>query len=416
MDETARAERLNRDCFCTTLDSARLAGHLAENPLTKDVLSTHPRFFSETAVFIAPRQMARMRAVVAAVERAVHTPGYQAAVLAGAPAIARIDTGTSGVFMGFDFHLGDEGPQLIEINTNAGGAFLNAALLSAQTACCQAAESVNPALRRGLDAGFVDMFKTEWRAACGSEPLKTIAIVDERPEQQFLYPEFLIAKQLFEQAGITALIADPTELTFQNDRLHCHGHGIDLVYNRLTDFYLSEPGNAALRQAHEAGAVLLTPGPRQHALYADKRNLSLLGDAGRLERLGVDAEDTRTLASGIPFTQTVRPDNAESLWQTRKSLFFKPASGFGSRAAYRGDKLTARVWEQIKAGDYVAQRIIPPSERGITVDGAPTRLKVDIRAYAYAGDILLMAARLYQGQTTNFRTEGGGFAPVFIVG
>lgn len=25
----------------------------------------------------------------------------------------------------------------------------------------------------------------------------------------------------------------------------------------------------------------------------------------------------------------------------------------------------------------------------------------------------LVAARLYQGQTTNFRTAGGGFAPVF---
>jgi hypothetical protein len=26
----------------------------------------------------------------------------------------------------------------------------------------------------------------------------------------------------------------------------------------------------------------------------------------------------------------------------------------------------------------------------------------------------LVAARLYQGQTTNFRTPGGGFAPVFV--
>ncbi|MEJ1937171.1 hypothetical protein WDZ92_43815, partial [Nostoc sp. NIES-2111] len=27
----------------------------------------------------------------------------------------------------------------------------------------------------------------------------------------------------------------------------------------------------------------------------------------------------------------------------------------------------------------------------------------------------LIAARLYQGQTTNMRTPGGGFAPVFVV-
>ena len=29
--------------------------------------------------------------------------------------------------------------------------------------------------------------------------------------------------------------------------------------------------------------------------------------------------------------------------------------------------------------------------------------------------IVLAAARLYQGQTTNFRTPGGGFAPVFVI-
>ena len=31
------------------------------------------------------------------------------------------------------------------------------------------------------------------------------------------------------------------------------------------------------------------------------------------------------------------------LWNSRKHLFFKPAKGYGSKAAYRGDKLTRRV-------------------------------------------------------------------------
>jgi len=33
--------------------------------------------------------------------------------------------------------------------------------------------------------------------------------------------------------------------------------------------------------------------------------------------------------------------------------------------------------------------------------------------YVYDGTVRLTAARLYQGQTTTFRTAGGGFAPVF---
>ena len=47
------------------------------------------------------------------------------------------------------------------------------------------------------------------------------------------------------------------------------------------------------------------------------------------------------------------------------------------------------------------------------MDPASVRLKLDVRCYAYDGRVLMLAARLYQGQTTNFRTPGGGFATVF---
>src|SRR3546814_4061372 len=63
---------------------------------------------------------------LSAVEKISALPAYQQAVLAYAPQLAREDHGPHGVFMGYDFHLGPQGPRLIEINTNAGGAFLNA--------------------------------------------------------------------------------------------------------------------------------------------------------------------------------------------------------------------------------------------------------------------------------------------------
>ena len=40
-------------------------------------------------------------------------------------------------------------------------------------------------------------------------------------------------------------------------------------------------------------------------------------------------------------------------------------------------------------------------------------MTADIRAFVYQGAVQMFVARLYQGQTTNFRTPGGGFAPVF---
>ena len=43
---------------------------------------------------------------------------WQQQALARAPAIAALDHGPVGVFMGYDFHLTDRGPRLIEINSN----------------------------------------------------------------------------------------------------------------------------------------------------------------------------------------------------------------------------------------------------------------------------------------------------------
>ncbi|MEO1765758.1 hypothetical protein [Thiobacter aerophilum] len=414
------AESLNRGCACRTLDPQRLRQQLEAEPslagLYDDIAASRPTLFSATTVFISPQQYRAMAAIVSAVETVVALPAYQEAVLARAPAIARLHHGPRGVFMGFDFHLGAQGPQLIEINTNAGGALLNAVLARAQAACCREMEwAFQPSadLAR-LEETFLAMFREEWRRQRGEAPLARIAIVDDDPAGQYLYPEFKLFERLFARAGITAVIADPGDLAWRDGRLWHDGKAIDLIYNRLTDFYLDEARHAQLRQAYEAGAVVLTPHPRAHALYADKRNLILLSDAQALARMGAPSPAIEVLQAGVPRTEAVTLDDAERLWAQRRGLFFKPASGYGSKAAYRGDKLTRRVWQAILAGDYVAQTIAPPSERLTQVDGHTADLKVDVRAYVYAGQVQLLAARLYAGQTTNFRTPGGGFAPVFV--
>lgn len=415
-DCSSAAELLNRACFCKTLNRDQLLASLQAQALPAEVLRHEAQLFSQTATFISPAQWQQLQTLVQAVMRVTALPAYQQQVLNNAPAIAQRPSLTAGVFMGFDFHISDAGPQIIEINTNAGGAFLNAALLSAQTACCNAAGALPVLLPPQLDAEFVAMFLQEWQLARGEQPLRCIAIVDENPSAQFLYPEFLLAQSVLERAGIKTLVVDPRELQLLNEQLCYQDQVIDLVYNRLTDFSLAHLSNHSLRAAYEHNAVVLTPSPHHHALYADKRNLALLSDKTKLNEFGAEPEDIKTLLAGIPHTQLVSASNAENLWQQRKQLFFKPASGYGSKAAYRGDKITKRVWEEILQGDYVAQQQVPPSERGILVDEEKTSLKMDIRAYVYAGKIQLLAARLYQGQTTNFRTQGGGFAPVFVAG
>ena len=168
-----------------------------------------------------------------------------------------------------------------------------------------------------------------------------------------------------------------------------------------------------MREAYLQGYAVVTPHPRAHALYADKRNMAVLTDAALLRSWGVPDAVIGTLQRGIPDTRVVDAAAADELWSNRRKLFFKPAAGFGSRAAYRGEKLTRRVWQEILAKEYVAQAFIPPSQRVIRDAAMPLALKLDIRNYVYGARVQMLAARLYEGQTTNFRTKGGGFAPVF---
>ena len=132
-----------------------------------------------------------------------------------------------------------------------------------------------------------------------------------------------------------------------------------------------------------------------------------------MRETGVADDAISTLLAAIPRTEIMTAGNRDALWAKRRELFFKPAAGYGSKATYRGDKLTKRVWEEMAKSTYVAQALVAPSERHVADTPTATALKADVRNYAYAGVVKLVAARLYQGQTTNFRTSGGGFAPVF---
>jgi len=412
------ANQLNRECDCVGTDvtalQLSLSDTLTECGLRQPIAATHPHLFSEAPVFIAAAHTRQMQSVIDAVEAVTRLDAYRESVLRSAPEIARAVPANDGVFLGFDFHIAADGPKLIEINTNAGGALLNLEAMRARRECCRPEVDAGepPSTAEQLEEELFVMFLREWRLARGEEALRRIAIVDANPDQQYLYPEFLLFQRLFESHGIDTVIADPKELSFVSGVLTHRSGKIDLVYNRLTDFYFADPAHRALAEAYISNAAVVTPHPHAHALYSNKRNLAVLSDEATLRSMGVAEADIATLLQGIP--RTIALEGAEEQWWSdRKHWFFKPAMGFGSRGTYRGDKLTRRVFAEIMGGGYVAQRLEPPSERWRNTAVGKTIFKIDVRNYVYAGKIQMTAARLYQGQTTNFRTAGGGFASVF---
>jgi hypothetical protein len=319
--------------------------------------------------------------------------------------------------MGYDFHVGPEGPRLIEINTNAGGALLNglhtAALCRPERLACACRELLPV---DAMEKRLFGTFAAELAAARPGATLRRVAIADHRAAEQPLRAEFELFRLLFERAGVEASVCDVAELERVPGALALGGRALDLVYLRDTDWRLEAPRSRALREAYLAGDVVVTPSPREHHLLANKERLALFANAEAMQALGASPADAALLAALVPETRRLEELGLEGAWRTRGEWFFKPATMYASRAVYRGDKISRRKLEEIfAAGGFVAQRRVDPGRIEVATDAGPRRMKFDVRAYAYRDEVLLLGARVYEGQVTNLRTPGGGFSAICVV-
>jgi hypothetical protein len=374
-------------------------------------------YAGRTIIALPHDQFLAIRRTVQTLFRLAHSVAYQQHIDADADGFAHFAPGNFGVFMGYDFHLGSTGPRLIEVNTNAGGALLNglhtASLCDPARLACLCSDLLPV---EEIQQRIVRTFVAEFEAVrgAGARPA-LVAIADDRPREQFLYPEFELFASLFASAGIRAEICDTGELARSGGGLALRGERVDLVYWRDTDFALAAPRSRAVREAYLAREVVVTPAPREHHLLANKRRLELFSSPDALARLGVSAEDAAHLVEVVPETRPLTALGWERAWRERKQWVFKPSASFGSRAVYRGDKISRTRLEQIASdADFLAQRRVEPGLLEVETGDGPREMKFDVRAYAYRDEILLLGARVYQGQVTNLRSAGGGFSAICV--
>ena len=181
---------------------------LAAHGLPEAVADSHPHLFSALPVYVSGQHIETMARVALAIEQVVASPAYQSAVLAWAPAIAGFNPGSPGGLLGLDFHLGPHGPRLIEINTNPGGVLLNTVMAQAQRVCMPEI-TAPPVDADQVEAKVLEAMLAEWRLQRGAARPEFIAIVDESPAQQYLYPEFLLFRELFRRHGFASEICGP---------------------------------------------------------------------------------------------------------------------------------------------------------------------------------------------------------------
>ncbi|WP_305041047.1 hypothetical protein [Geoalkalibacter sp.] len=334
--------------------------------------------------------------------------GYRELVHRTASPLAQFDPGHDAVLMGYDFHLGPAGPRLIEVNTNAGGT-----LLASLAQCTQETPGplrLSPRLGERILASFLAEMQRQ-SAGTRLRP-RRVAIVDEQPQAQFLYPEMQAIRELFEAVGIAAVIIEPGELEERDDGLYHEGKVVDLIYNRHCDFYLETPAMAAIARAYQARRLCLTPNPFVYALLGDKRRMILWSDANILDGLHLPEKTRAHLLEMVPTTRLLADLGEEAAWSGRKYLVFKPSTRFGSRGVYVGERIARSRFASLPPNETLAQALVPPS---LTyVPGRERPLKTDFRLFAYQDRVHGVAARLYTGQVTNLQSEGSGFAPVRI--
>ena len=232
------------------------------------------------------------------------------------------------LLLSYDVHPTTDGPVLIEVNTNAGGILTAMQAARHVNACCTDWEY------DVLEERLLALFR---RDLLGEDKQTTgiLAIVDDHLASQPLLAEMRELADLLRPHAQDVLVADAGDLDFRDGRLRYFDKPIDRVYWRSTDFLLSDPLHAAVRQAVLDGSTVLAPSPEAYQAIADKRRFVEWSKQPELARDDVTGLAFR-LAETVPFGGKTVAD-----WYAQRSQWvFKPVSGYASRGVYVGRSIS----------------------------------------------------------------------------
>lgn len=317
-------------------------------------------------------------------------------------ALGYTDPGNRSIMMSYDLHVDEAGGlKLIEVNTNAAFLIMGAEMYALRGVAAPVPYSAQDLGKDVLEelSLWAERFDRKIR---GSVP--RVAIVDDKPEEQRLFIEFVVAEAWFKSFGWNVEIRDANEAM--------KDPAPDFIYNRSTDFLFETSTGSPLRHAFRTGAACISPNPHEYVLMADKTRLVEWSKPGALAALGLSDTSAETILSVLPECLDLSTTTVDEMWARRKSLFFKPKREFGSKRAFKGASISRKIFDELMANDPLAQEYVPAPERIFNTDSGPQSFKFDLRCHAYADRLEGVIARVYQGQVTNLRTPNGGFAPV----
>ncbi len=341
----------------------------------------------------------------------------------------------SSLLMSYDFHISSKGKlKLIEINTNSSGYLISDLVDQIQKTVLyqknqhnntplqtykkgtqnlqtntQKADKTGKPQQTAKNPGLLYLkqsFEHEWKLFSGQDsPPPEILIIDHKIKSQKMYMEFLMYQDWLNSWGRPCRLYEAGDLQINPKGMltDTQKKPVYMIYNRLTDFYFERFPN--LKSVFLNQKTCISPHPREYLLLADKTRLREWSSKDLNTTL--TAQEQSYLQQIIPFTAFVNSLPIEELWKKRKSLFFKPLTGYGGKSVYRGKNISRRVFNRMVKEPGLVQETVPPP---VFKDQSGQEWKYDIRAYAYRDQVQKLSARVYQGQLTQFQKPLSGFA------
>lgn len=284
-----------------------------------------------------------------------------------------------------------------------------------------------------LSAKLLDALVMSYVDWGGSASPPQIAIVDWGGVPT--WSEFEILQARFERMGVPTLIADPTDLRFDGQKLTSHGKKIDLVYRRvlINDIVAKPVECAALVKAYTANAVCVANTfrckiPHVKAFFAvltDEQNGALFSH-----------DERELIRRHIPWTRVVADVKTSHYGQPvellafiakeRENLVLKPSDEYGGSGVTLGWETDESAWDtaiasalSAKDGAWIVQERIPIRREVFPYIASAGKVDyrdmlVDFAPYLFRGKVCGFLTRLSATGLANV-TGGGGQVPAFRV-
>jgi hypothetical protein len=293
-----------------------------------------------------------------------------------------------------------------------------------------------------LADAMLDALLASYREWGGRANPPVILITDWREVPT--WSEFQILRERFAKRGVTAIVADPRDLTFErgggsgngNGRLIAEGQAIDLVYRRvlIADIIARESECRALLDAYEQRAICMANTlqckiPHKKAFFAvltDDAHASRLFTPSERALIGQHVPWTRVLAEGRTTRGGEEIDLLPHVRAWREDLVIKPNDEYGGSGVVLGWEADARTWDDAienavggNDGAWIVQARIPVRREVFPAVTAPGQVEmrdmlVDFAPYLFRGKLAGFLTRLSATGLANV-TSGGGQVPAFVV-